>query len=126
MCAQKSLRSEHRVSSTDLATDYARRMVLREASGPGDVENAMRRIEAKTGVGYWTLWGLWNRRRKLVDRDLFLQLRNGYLAICERQLKALQLDLATETEVSGDDSFEDLAREAEALASRIRAARERA
>lgn len=113
------------MSSTDLAIDYARRMVAQEARGPGDLENAMHRLETKTGIGYWTLWGLWNRRRKLIDADLFTRLQGAYYAVCERQLALLQHDLAIEQARHPDDDLDDLERQAAALAAKIRAAKER-
>ena len=119
----KNFQKGDHVSSTDLAIDYARKLITEEARGPGDVEEAMRRLETKTGLGYWTLWGLWNRRRKMVDLDLLGRLRGAYLATCEKHLNRLQHDLAIEQARCPDDTFEDLAREAEALAARIRKAR---
>lgn len=111
------------MSSVDAAVDYANRMIEREIRGPGDTENAMRRIEAKTGVGYWTLWGLRYRRRELktISADQFHRIQSAYHATCEQQLRALQHDLAVEKARSGDDAYEDLAAEAEALAEKIRA-----
>lgn len=113
------------MSSTDLAIDYARRMVEAEARGPGDLDNAMRRLETKTGVGYWTLWGLWNRRRKGVNADLFVRLQGAYYAVCERQLARFQHELAVEQKRCPDDNLEDLERQAAALAEKIKAAKER-
>ena len=119
-------RSEHvDMSSVDLAVDYARRLIKTEAQGPGDFDPALARLEAKTGIGYWTLRGLWYGRRKLVDRDLFVRLRGAYLHLCERKVTAIQTDLAFEQARSGDDTFADLAAEAEALVAKIKAARER-
>ena len=118
---KKLWRSNPAMSSADLAIDYARKVLSREARGPGDLEEAMHRLEAKTGVGYWTWWGLWNKRRKSVDMDLFSRVRGAYLALCEKQVRALQHDLAVEKAMSGDDTFEDLVAEAEALAAKIAA-----
>lgn len=114
------------MSSVDAAVDYANRMIEREIRGPGDTENAMRRIEAKTGVGYWTLWGLRYRRRELktISADQFSRIQSAYHATCEQQLRALQHDLAVEKAKCGDDAFEDLAAEAEALDEKIRARKE--
>jgi hypothetical protein len=114
------------MTSVDMAARYARQLVGREMDRTGDLEVAMRQVEAKTGIGYWTLWGLWHKRRKLIDRDLFGRLRGAYLALCERQVAALQHELAVEKARGGDDTFEDLASEAELLAKKIRSARGRA
>lgn len=109
------------MSSTDLAVDYARKLVSREVAGSGDLEAAMRRLEAKTGIGYWTWWGLWNKRRKGVGVDLFSRIRGAYLATCERQIRALQHDLALEKAKGGDDTLADLVAEAESLAAKVAA-----
>jgi hypothetical protein len=124
MRPQKNLSSEHPMSSVEIAADYANRMIEREARGPGDTEDAMRRLEAKTGVGYWTLWGLRYRRRdlKTIAADQFQRIRNAYLATCERQLQALQHELAIEQARSGND-FQDLVAEAESLVAKLKAAR---
>lgn len=119
----KNFQREKQMSSADLAIDYARRLINEEARGPGDIEDAMRRLETKTGLGYWTLWGLWNRRRKVVDRDLFNRVRGAYLAVCEKQLARLRHDLAIEQVRCADDDFKDLVVEAEVLAAKLKAAR---
>lgn len=113
------------MSSVEIAADYANRMIEREARGPGDTENAMRRIEATTGIGYWSLWSLRYRRRdlKTIAADQFQRIRNAYLATCERQLSALKHELAVEQARNGNDDLSDLVAEAEALAEKIRAAR---
>lgn len=122
---KKDLISEQVMSSVEVAADYANRMIEREARGPGDTEEAMRRIEARTGVGYWTLWGLRYRRRdlKTIAADQFNRIRAAYLSTCERQLHALQHELALEKARCGDDAFADLVDEAEALVARLKKAR---
>lgn len=113
------------MSSVEVAADYANRMIEREARGPGDTEEAMRRIEAKTGIGYWTLWGLRYRRRdlKTIAADQYMRIRNAYLATCARQLQALQNEMAVEQARCGD--VEDLVAETEAFLAKIKAERER-
>lgn len=110
------------VSSVDAAADYAARMVSREA-GSGDVEAAMRRVEAKTGVNYWTLWALRYRRPKTIAADLFHRIRGGaYLSLCERELSKLQHELAVEQAKGDGDDLSDLAEAVSALASKVDAA----
>lgn len=113
------------MSSVDLAAEYCDRMLKREARGPGDVDDAMRRIEARTGIGYWTLWALRYRRPKQVATDAFQRIRGAYLALCERELRTLEHELALETAKGDADDFADLVGEAEALAAKLRAARAR-
>ena len=127
MRPKKFLNTEQPMSSVEIAADYANRMIERESRGPGDTEEAMRRIEAKTGVGYWTLWSLRYRRRdlKTIAADQFQRIRTAYLATCERQLHALQHELAVEQARCGNDDFADLVVEAEVLAAKIKAAKEK-
>src|SRR6478736_3059465 len=123
--SQKQLRPEQPMSLVELAADYANRMIECEAHGPGDTESAMRRIEAKTGIGYWSLWALRYRRRdmKMIAADQYQRIRNAYLATCERQISALQHELAIERARCGDDDPSDLVVEAEDLVARLKAAR---
>jgi len=111
------------MSSVDLAAEYCDRMVKREATGPGDVEDAMRRLEAKTGINYWTIWGFRYRRPKTVAVHVFQQVRNAYLHFCERELRNLEHELTVEAAKGDADDFQDLAAEASALAAKIRKAR---
>ena len=110
------------VSSVDTAAEYCDRMIGREAGG-GDVDDAMRRIEAKTGVNYWTLWGLRYRKPKTIGRDLFHQIRGAYLVLCERELGNLKHELSIETAKGSGDDFADLVAEAETLVAKLKAAK---
>jgi len=112
-----------KMSSVDMASDYANRMVLREARGPGDTEDAMRRIEARTGIGFSTLWSLRYRKPKTIDVDIFQRIRAAYLSVCERQLATLKHELAVETARGDADAYSDLVAEAEALVEKLKAAR---
>jgi hypothetical protein len=125
MPLKKFLNPEQTMSSVELAADYANRLIEREA-GSGGTEEAMRRVEAKTGIGYWTLWGLRYRRRdlKTIAADQFTRIRNAYLATCQRQLAALQHEIEIEEARCGNDAFGDLATKAERLAARLRGASE--
>lgn len=122
MVCKRSLRTDQ-MSSVHVASDYANRMVLREAKGPGDVEDAMRRIEAATGIGFSTLWGLRYRPPKTIDHDKFKRLREAYFSLCERQLASLKHELEIEAMQGRGDAFCDLVDEAEAVAAKLKAAR---
>jgi hypothetical protein len=112
------------VSTVDLAADYASRLIAQETHAlGGDTDEAMRRVEAKYGVGYWTLWGLRYKRPKAVSADLFTRLRGAYLAACERQLANLQHEIAVERARCGHDVDQDLVEEAEALVAKLKARR---
>lgn len=67
------------------AKGYARHLVQAESRGPGDTDNAMRRIETKYGVPYWTLWALRYRVPKDITIGVFHAVKNAYLAECGRQ-----------------------------------------
>lgn len=109
------------MSSVEAAAEYCDRMVGREAAA-GDVEAAMRRVEAKTGVNYWTIWALRYRRPKTIAADLFHRIRGAYLTLCERELSKLQHELAVEQAKGGDDDLESLAEATAALAEKVAAA----
>jgi hypothetical protein len=122
MVCKRSLRTDQ-MTSVDLASDYAKRMVLREAKGPGDVEDAMRRIESMTGIGFSTLWSLRYRPPKTICHDKFQRIREAYLSLCERQLSSLRHELEIEATRGRSDAFVDLVDEAEAVAAKLKAAR---
>ena len=125
MSDQNFWRSEHEaMSSTEAAVSYTRGLIEKEMQGTGDLEPALYRLEAKTGIGFWTLRGLWYGRRKIIDRDLFNRVRGAYLSLCERKVTALQTELALEQARSGDATFENLARKIDLLAQEVRAAQE--
>ena len=113
------------MSSVELAARYVDWMIDRE--GGVGVEDAMRRIESRTGIGYWTLFALRYKRRTLkeVATDQFGRIRAAYIATCERQIKALQHEVAVENARSPDDDLQDLVDAAEALAARVKAAKAR-
>lgn len=122
-----SWRSSPMSTSADEAIEYARRAVNAEARGHGDIEDAMYRLAAKTGVSFWTWWGLWNRRRKTADDGLLRVVRSAYLLVCQRELTKYRNALAAEEKQSGNATdLENMAREAAALAEELRAKAERA
>lgn len=116
---------EHELSTAlvDEAGDYVRRMVQREALGWGDQAQAQARLEARYGISYWALEKLRTGKAKTVEAGLFARVRAAYLDLCERQVSRLQHEIAIEKAIGGNDTLEDLEREAARLASRIEAAR---
>jgi len=117
---QKILGNEA-MSSVDAAAGYASRLIEHESRG-ADVEDTMRRVEAKYGIGYATLWSLRYRKPKAVSADIFARLRGAYLTACERQLANLQHEITVE-KARGNDLDADLAAEAEILVAKIKARR---
>lgn len=108
--------------SVEAASDYVRTMVQRESRGPGDIDNAMQRLEARYGIPFWSLWHLRKRRAKTCDTSLYARIRGAYLDMCQRQANSLLHEIEMELR-GGDDTLEDLEAEARALAAKIQAKR---
>lgn len=85
------------------------------ARGPGDLENAMRQIEADYGIDYWFIWQLrYSRGRlKFLSVSVYERVKAAYYAECERQLQKLKNEIIKTEEIAGPDS--DAARAAKAL-----------
>jgi hypothetical protein len=108
--------------SVDAATEYVRVMVQRESRGPGDIDNAMHRIEAKYGLPFWSLWHLRKGKAKTVEASLLARIRGAYLDMCQRQASNLLHEIELEV-AAGDDTDLDLADALRALAAKIEAKR---
>lgn len=67
------------------ARTWANELIRRESRGPGDMENAMRRIEARYGVPWRTLWTLRYRPPADVMVGVYLNLKAAYESECSRQ-----------------------------------------
>lgn len=109
--------------SAAVATRYVRRLAELETRGFGDDDNALRRLEAKFGLSYWTLRYLKQGRSTKIDTDAFQRIRDAYLAYCSSQISALQHELRTERELEPDADLESLEAEAQALALKIKEAK---
>lgn len=106
--------------SVEAATDYVRTMVQRESRGPGDLDNAMQRLEARYGLPFWTLWHLRRGKAKTVEASLLARIRGAYLDMCQRQASNLLHEIELEA-AAGDDTDLDLATALRALAEKIEA-----
>lgn len=71
------------------AQEWANELVRRESRGPGDYENAMRRLESRYGIPWQTLWRLRHGRLKDVYVSIYVRLQSAYQAECERQMRLL-------------------------------------
>ena len=111
------------VSSVASATRYVRRMAEIETRGFGDDEQALRRLEAKFGIGYWTLRYLKLGRAATVDSELLARLKAAYLSYVEQKVDTLQHELATERAIEPDADLELLEAQASELAAKIKAAK---
>lgn len=105
MSVKSSLREE-KMSDVALVEDarrWANEMVLRESRGPGDMDNAMRRVAGRYGLDPGTLWGLRYRPPKRIFADIYFRLQAAYQAERERQLRLLQHDIAITKAKAGSD-----------------------
>lgn len=109
------------MSSTDLAVDYATRLVKREQARTGGVERAMHTVSAEAGVGFWTLWGLWHRRRKRTDAETVGRLRAALVRRLEHEVRHLEHEIHILRQ-AGVDPRDDALAEAEADLARAKAA----
>lgn len=76
-------------SGVSEARMWATQMVLREARGPGDSENAMHRLEHRYGIPWRTFHNLKYRAPADVMVGVWRQLKAAYEAECERQERLL-------------------------------------
>jgi hypothetical protein len=67
------------------ARTWANELVRRESRGPGDMENAMRRLEARYGISWRTFWTMKYRPPTDVFVGVYLTLKAAYEAECQRQ-----------------------------------------
>lgn len=84
--------SQPEKSYVDEAQRIAREMVANEARGPGDLINAMRRIEARYGVPYSLLKALRYNPPSDIMIGVWTRLLNAYEAECERVERKAQLE----------------------------------
>lgn len=83
------------------AREWANKLTVRESRGPGDTENAMRRLSARYGLDYGALWALRYRPPKRIFADVYFALAAAYQAECERQQRLLAHDIAKTKAIAG-------------------------
>jgi hypothetical protein len=89
------------------AQAWANELIRRESRGPGDMENAMHRLEARYGIPWRIFWQLRYRAPKDVFVGVYLQLKSAHEAECARQERLMRHELAiAEAKVS---AFQNLA-----------------
>lgn len=81
------------MSSANDAARWANELIRRESRGPGDSENAMRRLEARYGIGWRTFWALRYRPPADVFVSVYERLRAAYITECERQERLLRHEI---------------------------------
>ncbi|RWX78290.1 hypothetical protein EPK99_06575 [Neorhizobium lilium] len=112
--------------STAVASEYVRRMVERETSGNGDIDNAVRRLARKYDLSFWQIMHLRAGRAKSITIDAFTSIRRAYIDYCEAEVRALQEEIKRDRErYEENHDLRDLENEAQALAEKVRLARER-
>lgn len=77
------------------ARDLVGKLIQLESRGPGDTNNAMRRISRRHGIEYNAIWSLRYRAPKRIWADVYNQVRAAYQSECERQLRKLTHELET-------------------------------
>lgn len=109
------------MAEIDEASHLVRRLVSRETETMG-LAPAMTAVGRSVGVGRWTIWGLYHRRRKTIGAGQLGRLRQAYLAWCRREIEKLEAELRQQQKKSGDVHPIDLMAEVQDLAARIRKA----
>lgn len=112
--------------SAAVASDYVRQMIHRESRGPGDYENAMARLEAKYGLGFWTLDHLRKNKAKTCEVTFYARIRAAFADHCGRQAARLLEEAKTVQAVEPNDDVAAIQSEIEALAARLAAAKGKA
>lgn len=87
----------------DQAAQWAKALTHTEARGPGDMENAWRRLEARYGVPWRAFWALRYRKPGEITAFLFDQLKAAHRAECERQMRRLRHEVEITKQIAGPD-----------------------
>ena len=90
----------------DQAAAWSKDLTRMKARGPGDTENAMRRVEREYGIDYGFLWSLRYRRERLrtISISVYESIRAAYRAECAAQMRKLENDIKRTEEIAGPDS----------------------
>lgn len=91
----KRSEGEPMTANVETAQDIARRLINAEARGPGDYENAMRRLEARRGIPFSLLHSLKYRQPKDILLSQWNLLLDVYEMECARQERRYQLQRET-------------------------------
>lgn len=105
--------------SVEAASGYVDKLVRAERQNTENIEQALRNIARRSGVGFWQLHHLFKRKAKTCDSSLLARIRDAYIDHCAKQITALQLEIAIEQAVNPDDVDQDLAAEIAQLAEKI-------
>ncbi|WP_020184799.1 hypothetical protein [Methylopila sp. 73B] len=99
-------------ASLDQAASWADDLLRWESRGPGDTDNALRRLARRYGVAYATLWALRYRRPKDLYLSAYNKLAAAYRAERQRQFDRLAHDIEITKAIAGPDGAAVAAAEA--------------
>ena len=105
------------------ASFFVRQMIHREAAGPGDAERAMSKIEAKYGIGFWTLDHFRKGKAKTCDVGLYARIKAAFIDHCGRQAERLLNEAANALAVETNEDVVAIQREIQALQARLEIAK---
>jgi hypothetical protein len=89
----------------DQAATWSKDLTRMKARGPGDTENAMRRVEREYGIDYGFLWSLRYRRDRLrtISISVYEGIRAAYREECVRQMRKLENEIVKTEKIAGPD-----------------------
>ena len=89
----------------DQAASWSKDLTRMKSRGPGDTENAMRRVEREYGIDYGFLWSLRYRRErlKIISISVYESIRAAYREECSRQMRKLENEIIKTEEIAGPD-----------------------
>jgi len=105
------------------ASFYVRQMIHREAHGPGDHERAMERLEARYGLGFWTLDHLRKQKAKTCDVSLFARIKAAFADHCGKQAAKLLIEAETAMAVNPNDDLAAIEDQIRSLVAKLEAAK---
>jgi hypothetical protein len=72
--------------------------------GSGDKANAIEKVARECGLPKGSVWGLIYRKPTRVWADVLQNLRDGYIAACEAQLRRLEHEIEITKRKAGADN----------------------
>jgi hypothetical protein len=110
--------------TADFTAEYARKIVEIETRGNGDQLNALERAGRRCGMSARALRRLINGETKDPGISIFGKVRKAYLDLCESQINKLIHEVEADKKRFGDAAFADIGEEVQALAEKLRRAKE--
>lgn len=88
----------------DQSRAMARDIVNADVRGPGDLENAMRRVEARFGIPFSALWALRYRPPKDIGVSIYARLQAAHESVREAQMRKFTDEYERAKAASGADA----------------------